>query len=100
MSIHIHLYGCNCIFCSSDFPLDFFQSQNGDAMTSQSATTPNDDDDSSDEDSELEDDWDDDDEEDDDEEDDEDDGDEPKSDLPKKKKLFGFLIGDHDVCVL
>lgn len=40
MTINIHLFDCNCIFCGSDFPLDVFQSSNKDGLNTQSATVP------------------------------------------------------------
>lgn len=109
MSIHIHLFDCNCIFCASDFPLDFFQTQDDHGPNTQSATTPKEVADPLDDDSDLDDDdWDDDeddeeednDEEEDDDEDEDDPPVEPKPEKTNKKKLFGFLIGNHDVCVL
>lgn len=114
MAIHIHLFDCNCIFCGSDFPPAFFQTHNEDGINTQSATVPQDETDPQEETFDLDDDdWDDEDSDDDDEEDDEEDAEEddeedsddeeeePKPDKPNdKKKLFGFLIGKHDVCVL
>lgn len=121
MTIHIHLFDCNCIFCGSDFPLDFFQSRNEDGPNTQSATVPQGETDPLDDypDHDEDEDWDDEDSEDseedsdeedeDDSDDDENDGDhegEEETDKPKpnkpgdKKRLFGFLIGKHDVCVL
>lgn len=112
MTIHIHLFDCNCIFCGTDFPLDFLQTHNEDGPNMQSATVPLDDYSDPDE----EEDWDDEDSDDGEDEDDEDDSDddendgdhegEEETDKPKpnkpgdKKRLFGFLIGKHDVCVL
>ncbi len=101
MTIHIHLYDCNCVFCGSDFPLDFFQSQNDEGPNSQSATVPRNenvaDDEENDNDSE-------------DEDDDEDDGEESNEEEEeenlnaenpnKRKSIFGFLIGKHDICHL
>ncbi|MDD3587599.1 MAG: hypothetical protein PHQ75_10495 [Thermoguttaceae bacterium] len=106
MAIHIHLFDCNCIFCGSDFPLDFFQSHNDDGQNTQSATVPQDESDPLDDcpdtdDNDHEDDWDDSDDEDD--EDDEEDDEKEIEEEPKpndKKKIFGFLIGKHNVCVL
>ncbi|MDD3588546.1 MAG: hypothetical protein PHQ75_15295 [Thermoguttaceae bacterium] len=99
MSIHIHLYDCNCIFCTSDFPIDFFQTHNSGGPDTQSMTAkqPEDEADPLDDYSDLDDD---DEDEEDDSDDDEDDEecDEPKP--QEKKKLFGFLIGSHNICVL
>lgn len=116
MSIHIHLFDCNCIFCGTDFPLDFLQTHNEDGPNMQSATVPQDETDPLDDypEPDEDDDWDDEDSDDDDdcdEEDDEDDGDDDENDGDHegddetdkpgdKKRLFGFLIGKHDVCVL
>ena len=97
MSIHIHLFDCNCIFCASDFPIDFFQTHNDDGPNTQSMTAkqPEDETDPLDDYPDIEDVGDED--EDDEEEESE------EEDVPKpqeKKKLFGFLIGSHNICVI
>lgn len=105
MSIHIHLYGCNCVFCTSEFPFDFFQSQTGDGPNTQMMSTKM----SGDESEPLDDcpdmdeeypDIDDEDEEEEDEEEDDDEDDAPRPNRPHEKKLFGFLIGKHNICIL
>ena len=103
MSIHIHLFDCNCIFCASDFAIDFFQTHNDDGPDTQSMTAkqPEDETDPLDDYPDIEDVSDED--EDEEDEDDEEEESDEESDVPKpqeKKKLFGFLIGSHNICVI